>query len=104
MKVVLEKTRNKVEKNELKIFNFLSKICSACKTWSKNFSPFWSWKYVFLGTYLLKNWIKTLYFHLLLNFVYVNSRKNYVGMDVFSVNQPENNDKSGNKESATVNI
>lgn len=87
-----------------KFSTFYLKYVQLAKLDHKNFSPFWSWKYVFLGTYLLKNWIKTLYFHLPLNFVYVNSRKNYVGIDAFSVNQIENNDKSGNKESATVNI
>ena len=40
-----------------------------------------------------------LYFHLLSDFVYIYFRKNYVGIDVFSVNQLENNDTSGNKES-----
>ena len=55
---------------------------------------------IFFLNIQLKNRIKKLYFHLPSNFVYTNFRKNRGYIDVFFVNQQENNDSLGNKESA----
>ena len=55
---------------------------------------------IFFFNFRLKNCITNLFFHLPSNFVYTNFRKNRGYIDVFFVNQLENNDISGNKESA----
>ena len=63
---------------KIKIFNFFSKITTACKIWSQKFRSFLIVKIFF--------------------FVYMNSRKNSGGIDVSFVSQLENNDTSENKE------
>ena len=85
---------------EIKIFNVLYKIVIGCKIELKKANPFSSQMYNFWGVFLLKNWIIKLCYYLHSNFVYMSSRKNSRGFDGFSVNELENNDTSGNTETA----
>ena len=90
-----------------KIFNFLSNITTACKIWSKKtilsyYSIFILFYYFFFFWKIEKIEYQSskFHFHLPSNSVGIDSRKNSKDIDVFSVNQLDNNDKSGNKESA----
>ena len=85
---IIEKRRIKTEKNNDEIFNFLSKMATAGKIWSQIF-----------GIPFFKIWIWKLHFHLPSKFVNINSGKNF-GLLIFSVTKLENNDTSGNKDSA----
>ena len=77
----------------MKIFNFLSKIDLESSILSDHDFFFFFFFFLFL-----RNRISKLYFHFPSNLVYVNFRKNPRGVDLFSVDQLENNDRSGSKE------
>ena len=82
---------------KMNICSFLSKITTDCKTWSQKFQSLLIM--IFFFFLLLRNWRTKFYFHLSY-FVYINSRKNSGVIDIFSVNQLENNGPSGSEESA----
>ena len=98
---ISEKRRIKIEKKwRWKFQLFIQSRCSLQNLIAKisilsdheNFFFFWF--------FLLKNWIKQLYFRLWSNLVYINSWKNSAGIDVFfSVKQLINNDTLGSRES-----
>ena len=55
---------------------------------------------IFLGIIFFEKLMIKLYFYLQSNFIYLSSQKNSGGIDVFSVNQLENDKTSGNMESS----
>ena len=55
---------------------------------------------IFWGIIFFEKLMIKLYFYLPSNFIYLSSEKNSGGIDVFSVNQLENDKTSGNTESS----
>ena len=55
---------------------------------------------IFWGIIFFEKLMIKLYFYLQSNFIYLSSQKNSGGIDVFSVNQLENDKTSGNMESS----